>query len=502
MGTDISGITKNILQTKSAVKLNASAKKSEKEIAVSFMELMSQNSLSKGMNLSADSAKMDLSADTESVTKTAYDAGTTAAKSVSVKEQSTPEEILEESSELLENYEKELKKVLTEELGVTEEEITAVMENLGLSFLDLQDVKNLTILVQALTNEDVGTLFLSDAFQNVMEQVTALTEDLCKELGITREELNILCATWKTAENEEMLQTEAYDLDNLQTTEAKEESMEVTKVENQIFEVSDAAGNTAIESLQTATVQSEEEPSEQTVVQNEDSNTKQMENLSVISNQQEEELQEDSGKNANSNEENLPEHSEVKSDTANTGVNTASQQTVIKETFVMPQENTQPYTSQVDVNDIIQQIVKTVRVTISSAATSMEMQLNPEHLGKIYLNISEREGVVRAQIAAQNENVKEALETQLVELRQSLNQQGIKVDAIEVTVAAHEFEENLEGNARQDEQMQQQMEESEKHARRNLNLSELDDLSGLMTEEEQLAAQIMRENGNQVDLTA
>ena len=46
----------------------------------------------------------------------------------------------------------------------------------------------------------------------------------------------------------------------------------------------------------------------------------------------------------------------------------------------------------------------------------MEMQLNPEHLGKIYLNISEREGVIRAQITAQNEAVKEALETQLVEL--------------------------------------------------------------------------------------
>ena len=35
-GTDISGITKNILQTKSAVKLNVSAKKREKEIDISF----------------------------------------------------------------------------------------------------------------------------------------------------------------------------------------------------------------------------------------------------------------------------------------------------------------------------------------------------------------------------------------------------------------------------------------------------------------------------------
>ena len=50
--------------------------------------------------------------------------------------------------------------------------------------------------------------------------------------------------------------------------------------------------------------------------------------------------------------------------------------------------------------------------------------------------------------------------------------------------------------------MRQQMEESQKKARRSLNLSELDGLSGLMTEEEQLVAQIMRDNGNQVDLTA
>ena len=151
---------------------------------------------------------------------------------------------------------------------------------------------------------------------------------------------------------------------------------------------------------------------------------------------------------------------------------------------------------------IIEQIAKQVRVTVSAAATSMEMQLNPENLGKIYLNITEKEGAVRAQLAAQNQTVKEALETQVAELRQSLSQQGIKVDAIEVTVASHEFEQNLEENARQEEQMREQMQQSGKQTRRSLNLSELDELSGLMTEEEQLVAQIMRDNGNQVDLTA
>ena len=96
----------------------------------------------------------------------------------------------------------------------------------------------------------------------------------------------------------------------------------------------------------------------------------------------------------------------------------------------------------------------------------MEMQLNPENLGKIYLNISEKEGVIRAQLAAQNEVVKEALETQMVELRQNLNQQGIKVDAIEVTVATHEFEQNLDGQAKQEEQAGEQMEQNQKRLRR------------------------------------
>ena len=78
----------------------------------------------------------------------------------------------------------------------------------------------------------------------------------------------------------------------------------------------------------------------------------------------------------------------------------------------------------------------------------------------------------------------------------------MKVDAVEVTVGTHEFEQNLEENAKQEEQQGQQMEESQKQTRRNLNLDDLDGLSGLMTEEEQLAAQIMRDNGNQVDYTA
>ena len=159
-----------------------------------------------------------------------------------------------------------------------------------------------------------------------------------------------------------------------------------------------------------------------------------------------------------------------------------------------------PYLS-ADTVQIMEQIVQQMRVTLSNEVTTMEMQMNPENLGKVYVNISSEEGVVNAQFHATNEVVKEALEAQISTLRESLNQAGVKVDAIEVTIASHEFERNLEQNHQNPEEQMHAQEENTKK-RRNLNLDSLDELTGMMTEEEALVAQIMKDNGNSVDFTA
>ena len=141
----------------------------------------------------------------------------------------------------------------------------------------------------------------------------------------------------------------------------------------------------------------------------------------------------------------------------------------------------------------------------SATGTTVEMQLNPENLGRLVLSVTEKHGNVTAQITASNEQVKEALQTQMVELRSTLQAQGIKVEAVEVTVATHEFEQNLDGNASANGQMQEQSQRQaaeQQNGRRNLNINSLDELSGLMSEEETLAAQMMRDNGGTVDFTA
>ena len=97
--------------------------------------------------------------------------------------------------------------------------------------------------------------------------------------------------------------------------------------------------------------------------------------------------------------------------------------------------------------------------------------------------------------------VKEALEAQIATLRENLNQAGVKVDAIEVTIASHEFERNLEQNQQNPEE-NKEVQENVANKRRNISLDSLDELSGVMSEEETLVAQMMKDNGNSVDFTA
>lgn len=500
MGTDISKVAKSIIQMQTGVKTDKSSKKADKDTMVSFMELMSQNTLQSGIqtNISNDTAKLDVGAGISQDARLDYNSNAAAANNVSVKEKVTPDAIKEEASEPLADYEQDIRNVLKEEFSVTDEEITQAMEELGLGFLDLRNMQNLTNLIQTLTGEDIGTLLLSDAFTNAMEQITAVTDDLCAQLGITREELDVLCEAWDQAaasDEAETVLSDAVEAETTADTQANTETVNAKQTDD-----TKASQTAAADGVEVTVVKQDDNATEDQTTAVTD--TKEAVTTVETTEQTAEDMTGSSGENADQ-QEHFKQSKETRADMSDTGVHVTGHQSVQTEEFVLPTESTQPYTtSQIDVNDVINQIARNVRVTISEAATSMEMQLNPEHLGKIYLNISEREGVIRAQITAQNEAVKEALETQLVELRTNLSQQGIKVDAVEVTVGTHEFEQNLEGNAKQEEQQGQQMEESQKQTRRNLNLDDLDGLSGLMTEEEQLAAQIMRDNGNQVDYTA
>ena len=151
-----------------------------------------------------------------------------------------------------------------------------------------------------------------------------------------------------------------------------------------------------------------------------------------------------------------------------------------------------------DMERIYEQVTESLKLNMSEDVTEMEMSLHPASLGNVRIQVAARDGVVTANFTTQNEQVKAVLEAQIVELKESMNEQGIKVEAIEVNVAAHAFEENLskEGDNSSD------YEAKGSRKRRSINLNEIDDSDDIDIDEDdeiRIAREMMMQNGTTVD---
>ena len=134
--------------------------------------------------------------------------------------------------------------------------------------------------------------------------------------------------------------------------------------------------------------------------------------------------------------------------------------------------------------------------------TSIDMLLNPASLGHVALNVTSKDGSVTAQLTAQSEAVKEALESQLVVLKQNLEQAGVKVTAVEVTVSSHAFEENLEqgNNGQSDAEAQER--ERLRRATRKIDLGEYGVEGEPADDADAVTVDMMRADGNRMDYRA
>ncbi len=148
-----------------------------------------------------------------------------------------------------------------------------------------------------------------------------------------------------------------------------------------------------------------------------------------------------------------------------------------------------------ELRDIANQIIERIKVSISTNLSSMELQLNPENLGKVNLTVQSKNGVMTAQFVVQNEISKEAIESQLHTLRETLNSQGIKVEAIEVTVASYAFDQNNQDNS------QNQAEAQKNSEGRKITLEDAMSMTEIPTEDN-TQQKVLETLGSQIDYTA
>lgn len=149
--------------------------------------------------------------------------------------------------------------------------------------------------------------------------------------------------------------------------------------------------------------------------------------------------------------------------------------------------------------DLIQQVSDYVKVHHSEKISSMEIQLHPVELGTVNLQVVAKDGNISARLAVADEMVRAAMESQMLLLRESLQEQGLKIDAVEVTVATREFEQNLDGNGNEDGQ---NAAKEKKSSRKLLDLNmmgqeEIDEEE--ISDADRLQIEMMRMGGNRMN---
>jgi len=332
------------------------------------------------------------------------------------------------------------------------EEITddaEVLEKAGGEDVSLLDAKNLKSLMVELTEgaDDMSLLTDGDFYQSVMEALGTLEDiagEVQEETGMSQEEFNaaVMEAQKRLAEEvpEEVQEVSVQDLQEGENTDSEAVKLSVQKPE-------------LTENARTETVAQKDAPK-----------------------------QEDTGKN---------------SESPFMG-NSYQAQNVEQQAQALKAAEAEKAFSMTDTQEIMDQILDYMKVSVKPELTSLEMQLHPESLGTLHIQISNKEGAVTAQFIAQNESVRAVLESQMMELRENLEQQGVKVEAVEVTIAQYSLDRNPDGNEASSDQGRRG-----RKGVRNLNLGEIDlDEEEDLTEEERLTAEMMQSEGSTVNYMA
>lgn len=88
----------------------------------------------------------------------------------------------------------------------------------------------------------------------------------------------------------------------------------------------------------------------------------------------------------------------------------------------------------VQAREIINQVLEKAKVILAGDKSEMVMDLKPDSLGKLSLKVVTEHGMIMAKFVAENQQVKQVLETNMQLLKDSLEKQGMNVQGFSVSV--------------------------------------------------------------------
>jgi flagellar hook-length control protein FliK len=99
--------------------------------------------------------------------------------------------------------------------------------------------------------------------------------------------------------------------------------------------------------------------------------------------------------------------------------------------------------------EIIDQVVNQVRSDPTNSVSELRVTLKPESLGDVTLRLLSENGQISARFIAENQRVKEIMESNFDALRDALNRQGLNVSQLSVSVEQRQNAESRYGQGQQ-----------------------------------------------------
>lgn len=414
-------------------------------------------------------------------------------KEISIKTASKNSPTESEVKKITDDISSQIVEKVTDDLDISEDELNNAMQLLGLTAMDLLNPANLAALYCEVTGNasDPQALVLNADF-------TALFNDVSQVASENDAQLDLLSQLTASDDGEIL---DADIVSSADTTDTNESTGSVNTPEKTVdssYDDTAASGQNINDTVDEA-VKVYDGSTQDSSYQNSDEGTSSGETGNgITSDENTEKTQsksqvdssfDDSGERVLHHEDGAHSDNSVLHASVSEQLNTDT-------SFEMSQSQSR---LRVDTTDIIRQIVDSMSISNTTEESAINLQLTPESLGRMYINVSQKNSEISARIAVSNEAVKEALQTQMVNLKEALNNSGIRVNEVEITVASHEFERNLEQGAANDSRQQ---ESTNSYNGSNSSGSGTD--SDMMQDraEERLVTQIMRDNGNSVDFTA
>ena len=410
--------------------------------------------------------------------------------------ESLDEEKIKDLAEEISEITNQIVDKIKSEFEVTDEEIEEAMEVLGLTIADLTKPTELRNLLMELTGttdsiELLTNVELYDSVKEVTDFASNLFTEVAKDFSLSTEQLTEMINT--ESFEEALNEVDVSVTSNEAETEADAEVVSEVTVDKTTdaalaFENSDKANANETKPVESNNSnESEEVPI--------DTEKKAPDKIEKPESFTQSNLMNDEAMNERSeNRKSFNFDNSNNQDLSLGQTGTVTNQTVNTVGDIV--ETVTSYTTGADTDNIMRQVTDYVKVHISEDVTKMEIELHPASLGTVNMQINSQNGQITAHLTVQNELVKSVLETQMIKLQETFDEQGTKVSAIEVTVA--EYSLNSQSDNNYSEERNGRNYGSKK---KGINLNEIGSLDEL-DEEEQLEAKVMEMNGSSVNYTA